>query len=61
MEGELYGAVDALGEERFDLVYTGIGALCWLPDIRAWAEVVARLLRPKRRPSLRNSCWASSR
>ena len=38
VEGELYGAVDALGEERFDLVYTGIGALCWLPDIRAWAK-----------------------
>ena len=30
----------------FDLVYTGIGALCWLPDIRRWAEVVASLLRP---------------
>src|SRR5205807_6742111 len=28
------------------LVYTGIGALCWLPDIRRWAEVVAALLRP---------------
>ena len=26
---------------RFDLVYTGIGALCWLPDIRRWAQVVA--------------------
>jgi len=30
----------------FDLVYTGIGALCWLPDIRRWAGVVAALLRP---------------
>ena len=30
----------------FDLVYTGIGALCWLPDVRRWAEVVAALLRP---------------
>lgn len=27
-------------------VYTGIGALCWLPDVRRWAEVVAKLLRP---------------
>jgi hypothetical protein len=26
-------------------VYTGIGALCWLPDIRRWAAVVAALLR----------------
>lgn len=46
VEADVYGAVDALGERRFDLVYTGIGALCWLPDIRRWAETVARLLRP---------------
>src|SRR6185312_6683243 len=30
VESELYGAVDALGAARFDLVYTGVGALCWL-------------------------------
>ncbi|MFI6578313.1 class I SAM-dependent methyltransferase [Nocardiopsis sp. NPDC050513] len=29
-----------------DLVYTGRGALNWIHDIRAWAGVVARLLRP---------------
>jgi len=46
VESELYGAVDALGAGRFDLVYTGVGALCWLPDIRGWAQVVAALLRP---------------
>jgi len=45
VESDLYGAPDALGSERFDLVYTGIGALCWLPDIRGWAQVVSRLLR----------------
>jgi SAM-dependent methyltransferase len=43
---EVYDAVDAVGAERFDLVYTGIGALCWLPDVGRWAEVVAALLRP---------------
>ena len=46
VESELYNAVSALGASRFDLVYTGIGALCWLPDVRRWAEVVAALLRP---------------
>jgi SAM-dependent methyltransferase len=46
VESDLYGAPEALGRERFDLVYTGIGALCWLPDIRRWAEVVASVLRP---------------
>ncbi len=46
VESELYGAIDALGAGRFDLVYTGIGALCWLPYVGRWAEVVAALLRP---------------
>jgi len=40
---ELYDVPDTLGE-TFDLVYTGVGAICWLPDIRGWAEVVASLL-----------------
>jgi SAM-dependent methyltransferase len=46
VESDLYGAVDALGAGRFDLVYTGVGALCWLPDIQRWASVVSELLRP---------------
>lgn len=53
VESELYGAVAALGASRFDLVYTGIGALCWLPDIVRWAEVVSALLRPGGRLFLR--------
>lgn len=32
--------------DQFDVVYTGIGALCWLPDLTRWAQVVAGLLRP---------------
>jgi SAM-dependent methyltransferase len=61
VEGDLYDAVDVLGESRFDLVFTGIGALCWLPDIRRWAEVVARLLRPGGRLFIREGhpmLWA---
>jgi SAM-dependent methyltransferase len=46
VEAEVYDAVGALGRERFDLVYTGVGALCWLPDIERWAAVVAELLAP---------------
>ncbi len=63
VESELYGAVDALGSEQFDLVYTGIGALCWLPDIKGWARVVATLLRPGGRIFLREGhpvLWALS-
>lgn len=33
-------------EEEFDIVYTGVGAINWLPDIGRWAEVVAGFLRP---------------
>lgn len=46
VESELYDAVGALGANRFDLVFTGVGALCWLPDVRRWAQVVSQLLRP---------------
>lgn len=42
--GELPGA--PLRDGCADLVYTGKGALIWLPDLRAWARDVARLLRP---------------
>jgi SAM-dependent methyltransferase len=46
VEGELYDAVEILGNRSFDVVYTGTGALGWLPDIRNWARVVSELLRP---------------
>lgn len=46
VESELYGAPDVLDRGGYDLVYTGVGALCWLPDIARWAGVVAELLRP---------------
>jgi hypothetical protein len=45
VQSDVYRAVEVLGRERFDLVYTGIGALCWLPDVRRWAGVVSGLLR----------------
>ena len=43
---DVYDAVTVLGGRRFDVVYTGIGALYWLPDLPRWAAVVASLLRP---------------
>jgi SAM-dependent methyltransferase len=53
VEAEVYDAPRVLGRERFDLVYTGVGALCWLPSVRRWGEVVAELLRPGRRLFIR--------
>jgi SAM-dependent methyltransferase len=45
VQANVYEAHEVL-QERFDIVYTGIGALCWLPDIRGWARVVAGFLKP---------------
>jgi SAM-dependent methyltransferase len=52
-QGDVYDAPDLLGRGEFGLVYTGIGALCWLPDIRRWAEVAGALLAPGGRLFLR--------
>ena len=46
VQSDVYAAAAVLPEGGFDLVYTGIGALCWLPRIADWADVVARLLAP---------------
>ena len=50
---DVYDAVDVLGAGAYDLVFTGIGALGWLPDIDRWGQVVADLLRPGGRLFLR--------
>src|SRR5213078_1111356 len=46
VEADVSSALDVLEPASYDLVFTGIGALCWLPDIRRWAGVVDGLLRP---------------
>lgn len=46
VESDVYSAPEALDGRTFDVVYTGIGALCWLPSIDRWAHTVSRLLRP---------------
>jgi SAM-dependent methyltransferase len=53
VESELYDAPRNVPTGSFDLVYTGVGALCWLPSVSRWAEVVAKLLRPGGRLFLR--------
>jgi SAM-dependent methyltransferase len=35
-----------LADRTADLVYTGKGALMWMPDLAEWARVAARLIRP---------------
>ena len=61
VQADVYAAADMLPNHAFDLVFTGIGALCWLPDVRRWARVVARLLAPGGRLFLREGhpmLWA---
>jgi len=61
VESDVYAATDVLERGSFDLVYTGIGALCWLPDIARWAQTVAVLLKPGGRLFIREGhpvLWA---
>lgn len=53
VEANVYDARSAVAGD-FDLVYTTLGILCWLPDIDGWARVVASLLRPGGRLLLRD-------
>lgn len=45
VQSDIYKAREAVQGE-FDRVFTSWGTICWLPDIRAWAAVVASLLAP---------------
>lgn len=45
IEANVYQLPVKLADE-FDIVYTSRGVLGWLPDIRGWARVVARYVRP---------------
>lgn len=46
VRADVYDAVAALGGRTFDVVYTGKGAVCYLPELGPWASAVAALLRP---------------
>ena len=39
---ELPGVLD----QRFDVVYTSRGVLCWLRDLQEWARIIAHFLKP---------------
>ena len=45
IRSDVYALPDVLDEE-FDIVFTSVGVLCWLPDLDRWASVVHRFLRP---------------
>jgi 2-polyprenyl-3-methyl-5-hydroxy-6-metoxy-1,4-benzoquinol methylase len=62
VQADVYDAAAAVGRGAFDFVFTGIGALCWLPSVSRWAGVVASLLRPGGRLFIREGhpmLWAA--
>lgn len=62
VQGDVYESVELLGRGTFDLVFTGIGALCWLPSVARWARVIADLLKPGGRFFIREGhpiLWAA--
>ena len=61
VQADAYEAVERFSAGEFDLLYTGIGALCWLPDIARWGRLVADLLAPGGRLFIREghpALWA---
>ena len=45
----VHGTVDdapKLAPGPFDLVFTTWGTICWLPDMKRWARVIASVLKP---------------
>ena len=46
VESDVYEAATALEGQTFDIVYTGLGAICWLPDLERWAKTAASLVKP---------------
>jgi SAM-dependent methyltransferase len=41
----VYDAPAAI-RRQFDIVFSSHGAICWLPDLKRWAEVIAQCLKP---------------
>lgn len=52
VETELYDAPAHI-DEQFDCVYTGVGAINWLPDLATWGRIMAGFMKPGGRFSIR--------
>ena len=61
VEASVYDSLKALPNNDFDLVFTGVGAICWLHSIQEWAKIVSGLLKPGGRLFIREAhpiIWA---
>ncbi|MHA2182276.1 MAG: class I SAM-dependent methyltransferase [Promethearchaeota archaeon] len=45
IESNLYDLPKVLSD-KFDIVYTSIGVLCWLNDLKEWGKIITHFLKP---------------
>ena len=45
IESNFYDLLKVL-TEKFDIVYTSIGVLCWLNDLKEWGKIIEHFLKP---------------
>ncbi|WP_198931782.1 class I SAM-dependent methyltransferase [Labilibacter marinus] len=45
IQSDIYQLPEVL-DEQFDIVFTSYGTIGWLPDMKKWADVVAKFLKP---------------
>ena len=43
---DIYALPAQLFAEKFELLFTGGGAIVWLPDLQEWAKIISQLLKP---------------
>ena len=41
---DLPGVLEGAG--TYDIVFSSYGAICWLPDLQPWGQIIARYLKP---------------
>lgn len=46
VRSDLYDWFDQAECDTYDVVFVSYGALCWLSDLTAWADGIAKVLRP---------------
>ncbi|UCD06455.1 MAG: class I SAM-dependent methyltransferase [candidate division WOR-3 bacterium] len=44
IQSNIYDSRDVLSE-KFDIVYTSYGVLCWLPDLMEWGRIISHFLK----------------
>jgi len=40
----VYDTTSAIGDQKFDIIYTSYGVIGWLPDLNRWATIIRKHL-----------------